>query len=174
MSRCCVIGVASGITGMKDIFVVIEHCENINDLRELGSEWLQELRNDEYGLDVNLDVIVADLESWSQGEGAILVARDETDDRILGVFALFAVPSYLGVQKLALEKYWYTREGSHFAGPKLYIEALNWCREHGCTHLIMGASRMASDRHDSICAFLEKTGAKHFETTYIYQLSEET
>jgi hypothetical protein len=148
--------------------MLIEQCQNIEELIPLGSEWLEEITADAYGLDVDLSVILADLEQWLNGEGAVLVAK--VDDEIVAMFALFAVPSYLGNQKIALEKYWYAREGHHFAGPKLYIEALNWAREHGCSHIITSGSKMASDRHDSICAFLEKTGAQHFETSYIYEL----
>jgi hypothetical protein len=140
----------------------------MEDLRPLGQEWLQELSADDYGLDVDLDVIVQDLKDWLQNEGVVLVAKE--NDEIIAVFALFAVPSYLGKQKIALEKYWYARTDHHVAGPKLYIEALDWAKQHGCSHLITSGSKMASDRHDSICKFLEKTGAQHFETSYIYKL----
>lgn len=166
--RLSVINATYGITG--DNFVIVEHCQNIEDLRELGLEWIHSLQNDKFGLCVDIETIKADLANWANGEGAILIAKDQDTNHILGMFALFAVPSYLGEQKLALEKYWYTREGSHFAGPKLYIEALNWARKHDCSHIITSGSKMISDRHDSICRFLEKTGAQHFETSYIYEL----
>jgi lysylphosphatidylglycerol synthetase-like protein (DUF2156 family) len=150
----------------------IEQCHNIEELRPLAESWASELSADEYGLDVDLDIVKADLESWLKGEGTVLVARE--GDEIVALFAVFAVPSYLGKQKIALEKYWYAKRGSHYAGPRLYLEALAWAREHNCSHLITSGSKMASDRHDSICRFLERAGAQHFETSYIYRLGDDT
>jgi len=131
---------------------------------------LSELQADKYGLDADIEVIKADLESWNKGEGAVLTAKHNNE--IVALFAVFAVPSYLGRQKIALEKYWYARKGSHFAGPRLYMEAIEWAKKHNCSHLITSASRMMPHRHDSICGFLAKTGAQHFETSYIYNLQE--
>ena len=148
--------------------MIIEQCKTVEDLRPLADEWLSELNAEEFGLETDIEVVKADLEWWLDGEGVVLVAKE--DDAILGMLAVFAVPSYLGRQKIALEKYWYCRNGSHFAGPKLYMEAIKWSKEHGCSHLITSGSKMASDRHDSICNFLEKSGAQHFETSYIYTL----
>lgn len=150
--------------------MIIEHCQNIEDLRPLAEAWMKESHPDEFGLEVDLEVVKADLESWMSGDGAVLIAREGDD--ILGMFALFVVPSYLGNQKIALEKYWYCKEGSHLAGPKLYIEAVKWAKEKGCSHLITSASKMASDRHDAICNFLTKAGARHFETSYILELTD--
>ena len=150
--------------------MLIEECDNIESLRQLGSEWLSELQADRYGLDADIEIIKADLESWNKGEGAVLVAKH--DNEIVALFALFAVPSYLGKQKIALEKYWYARKGSHFAGPRLYMAAIDWARQHNCSHLITSASKMMPDRHDSIGDFLLKTGARHFETSYIYQIGD--
>ena len=148
--------------------MVVEECKNIEELRPLAELWLKEITADDYGLDVDLNVIGEDLKKWIAGEGAILVAKQS--DVPIGLIAVFAVPSYLGKQKITLEKYWYAKKDGRMAGPKLYVEAINWAHSHGCSHLITSGSKMASDRHDSICRFLEKTGAKHFETSYIYKL----
>ncbi len=151
--------------------MIIEECTDIEQLKSLGEHWISELNADEFGLDVDIGVIKADLESWNKGEGVVYVAKE--GDTIIGMIAVFAVPSYLGNQKMALEKYWYTIDGSHFAGPRLYIEAVKWARDHGCSHIITCGSNMASDKHDAICRFMEHTGAKHFETSYIYHIGDE-
>lgn len=151
--------------------MVIETCTDIEELRELAQEWFDELHAYEYGLDTDIEVLFDDLRMWMNSEGAIFVAKE--NDIILGAIIVFAVPSYLGKQKIAVNKYWYARVGHHVTGPKLYIEAMNWARLHGCSHLLTSGSKMASDRHDSICQFLEKTGAKHFETSYVYELKED-
>jgi GNAT superfamily N-acetyltransferase len=148
--------------------VTIEQCQNIEELRPLAELWLKEHSADNYGLEVDIDVIAQDLMIWLCGEGTVLVAKE--NDEVIGMFALFVAPSYLGKQKIAVEKYWYTQRGRAVAGPKLYIEAVEWARLHGCSHLITSGSKMASDRHDAICRFLERTGARHFETSYIYEL----
>lgn len=150
--------------------MIIEQCQDVEQLKPLGESWLQELKADEFGLNVDLDVIIQDLKRCvlDTEDSAILVAKD--GGGIVGVFAVFAVPSYLGRQKMAVEKYWFTKEHHNVAGPRLYVEAVNWAKKYGCSHLITSGSKMASDRHDSICRFLEKTGARHFETSYIYTL----
>ena len=150
--------------------MVIEQCKDIMELKSLAEEWAKESRAGEFGLDVDLNIVKSDMESWLEGQGAVLVARE--GDEILAMFALFAVPSYLGNQKIALEKYWYARKGCHFVGPQLYTEAVKWARENGCSHLITSGSKMASGSHDSICRFLENTGARHFETSYIYEIGD--
>ena len=151
--------------------MTIEECKDIEVLRDLGSQWIKEVRNDLFGLDVDLDVVKADLQHWMDTtEGAVLAAKIE--GRIVGLFAVFAVPSYLGHQKVALEKYWYARRGSMFVGPKLYVEAVRWAKAHGCSHLITSGSMTMRKQHDAICRFLEKVGAQHFETSYIYNLRD--
>jgi len=156
---------------MENIVVIISECTDIEELRSLGQEWLDSLHADAYGMDTDIEVIAADLEMWLEEEGTVLVAKEE--DEVIGLIAVFAVPSYLGKQKIAVNKYWYVRDGYYFAGPKLYVKALEWARSHECSHLLTSGSKMASDRHDSICRFLEKTGAKHFETSYVYEIRQD-
>jgi hypothetical protein len=169
MLRHCVIDVSDGIEGVRA--VLVEQCDNIDDLRPLGQKWIGELSAEEYGLHTDIDTVIDDLKACSVNESVILVGKD--NDEIIALFAVFAVPSFLGDQKIAVEKYWYAQRDHHTAGPKLYTEAVKWAREHGCSHLLTSGSKMASDRHDSICRFLEATGAQHFETSYIYNLGEQ-
>lgn len=146
--------------------MIIEHCQNIEELRPLAEKWFEMHNGDEFGLDVDLETIFNDLREWQRNEGTILVARHEGEP--VGLFAVFVVPSFLGNQKIALEKYWFSR--ARVAGPRLYIEAVKWAQENGCSHLITNASNLASEMHDKVCRFLESTGAKMFETSYILEL----
>ena len=147
----------------------IEHCQDVEEIRPLGRLWLEKMNAGQYGLDTDLDVAIEDLKLWKNDfEGAILLAK--VDDEPIGVFAMFVVASYLGRQKIAIEKYWFVKDKQRMAGPRLYVEAVKWAKQHGCSHLITNASRLASDQHDSVCRFLERTGAMAFETSYIYRL----
>jgi len=148
----------------------VEYCHDVEKLRPLAERWMAESNAEKFGLDVDIDVIKQDLEQWLSGEGVVLVAYDGIQP--VAFLAVFAVPSYLGKQKIALEKYWYAMPGFTVAGPKLYCEAVRWAKDNGCSHLITSGSKLASGRHEGICRFLETTGAQHFETSYIYEIKE--
>lgn len=143
----------------------IEHGQNLDEIRPVGEQWLKEQNASDFGLKVDFETIVKDLEGWLEGEGTILVAMDGVQP--VGFLAVFALPSYLGPQKIALEKYWYTMTGHHTAGPRLLCEALKWAKEHGCSHLIMSASNLASNMHDQVCEFYQRMGFKPFESSFI-------
>jgi hypothetical protein len=146
--------------------MIIEQCQNIEELRPLAERWFEIQNGDDFGLDVDLETIFNDLREWQRNEGTVLVAKNENEP--VGLFAVFVVPSFLGNQKIALEKYWFSTLG--IAGPKLYIEAIKWSKKNGCSHLITNASHLASEMHDKVCRFLEMAGAKLFETSYIMEL----
>jgi hypothetical protein len=153
---------------LQGTYMLIKQCHNVEDLRPLAERWISESKAGQFGLEVDIEMIKKDLEIWMQGEGIVLAAYDGIQP--VGFIAVFIAPSYLGNQKIAVEKYWYAIPGYLIAGPKLYIEAVKWAKENGCSHVIFGGSKMSPDRHDGICKFLESTGAKHFETLYIYRV----
>lgn len=148
--------------------MLIKQCNDVEQLRPLAERWISELDASSFGLEVDIETIKKDLESWLNGEGVILIAYDGILP--VGFIAVFAVPSFLGNQKIAIEKYWYCIPGFPVAGAKLYVEAVAWAKSHGCSHLIASGSKLSLNRYDSICRFLEKTGAKHFEISYVYKL----
>ena len=55
--------------------MIIEQCKNIEELRSLAWDWMEDSHPEQFGLEVDLNVIKADLESWLAGEGAVLIAR---------------------------------------------------------------------------------------------------
>jgi hypothetical protein len=146
----------------------IEQISDVEQLRSLGQCWMLEQNGDDFGLDIDLETIMADLDRWIQAEGTIFIAYDGVQP--VGFFAVFAVPSFLGKQKIAIERYWFAIPGFSVAGPRLYCEAVRWAKENNCSHLIINASRLASAMHDKVCLFLEKNGAKPFETSFILEL----
>jgi hypothetical protein len=78
--------------------------------------------------------------------------------------------SYMGKQKIAVEKYWYCLREHPLAGVKLYAAAVYWAKAVGCSHLLASAS-CTSDRYERAGKFLEQAGARVFETTYITELN---
>jgi hypothetical protein len=147
----------------------IEYSQDVEDIRPLAQAWFAKCRADGFGLRGDLEWILQDLQSWlNQYTGTLLLAQDE--DRPVGFFAVFALPSYLSGELVALEKYWYADPNSVFAGPKLYVMARRWAIAAGCRHLIIAASHLAGDDHDKVANFCRSAGMRLFETTYIERL----
>jgi lysylphosphatidylglycerol synthetase-like protein (DUF2156 family) len=123
---------------------------DIADIMPLAERWVSEAKADEFGLDVDMDVLVADLKQWFEGESVMYVAM--VDDEPVGFMVVVVFDSYMGKQKIAVEKYWYCLREHPLAGARLYTEAIKWADENGCSHFIASASHL-SDRHDSLISW---------------------
>jgi hypothetical protein len=102
------------------------------------------------------------------GDGALLLAYDGVE--LVGFFSVFAAKSSVSEQGIAVETFWFARPNRKMAGPVLFRAAKDWAQNHGCTHLIVSGSRLASDLHDKVCKFCEAVGMQPFETSYIVRL----
>ena len=140
---------------------------NIYDVRPLFQDWIEQSRGDEFGLIMCLDDLDESLQQLVHQGGVLLIAYDQ--DSPVGWLALSQVPSFSGPQMIAYVTFWYSSNRSKLAGPRLMDAAKNWAVSHDCSHLFVGASRLASNSHDSICRYMERTGAKQFETIYIWE-----
>lgn len=147
--------------------VKIAYQIDVEKLRSLGERWFREHRARKYGIDVSVDDILADGKVWMEHEdAAVIVALD--GDEPVGFLALFATESFLGKQRFAIEKYWYATSG--VAIKMLMREAKNWAKEHGCSHLLMVASHIASDKYRKVIDLYHHLGMKLFETTFICEV----
>ena len=51
-----------------------------------------------------------------------------------------------------------------------YPVITKFAKENKCSHIMMNASKMISDKHDLVCKFYEKIGMKKFETCYLKEI----
>lgn len=148
---------------------MVELWDDAEKIRPLLDEWYKEQEGTVFGMDMNIDVYIKDMNTWVGNlGGTILVAIENS--ALMGFMALIIVPSEFGNQTWAIEKGWYVRPRSKSSAIKLYRKAEIWCKEKGCSHLIMTASRGASSLHDKVCKFYERMGMKQFETSYIKEI----
>ena len=150
----------------------IETTHDVERIREIAGRWLSGCNAQKLGFAISIDRALEDLREWVDTmPGDILLAYEPVSDydppELVGFFALFVCDSYLGPDKVALEKYWYAEPNHTRAGVALFRAAMEWSKEHGCSHLIASASGIASDLHDKVCRFFERQGMTLFETAYI-------
>ncbi|KKL69351.1 hypothetical protein LCGC14_2115800, partial [marine sediment metagenome] len=144
---------------------MIEVCDDAERIRPLLDEWYEEQEGAVFGMDMNVDAYIKDMNRWLGNLGGIILIAFE-ESVLVGFMTLIIVPSEFGNQTWCIEKGWYVRPRSKSSGIRLYRKAENWCREKGCSHLIMTASRGASSLHDKLCRFYERMEMKQLETSY--------
>lgn len=146
----------------------IQYVTDIEVFRPLCEVWMQKHNAADFGLKIDLDVITADAKEVLAAGGVLMGAK--LNDEWVGVMLLFVCRSFLGEQDFAIEKYWFAKPNLFSVGPAMLEEAKRWTKDQGCSHLVMSASNLASDLHDTVCAFYEMSGLKQFETSYIYEV----
>ncbi len=149
----------------------IEESQDVALLHPLLRHWEKICHGDAFGLEVTVAGVEQDLQArLDLGNGTLLLAWDGIE--LVGFFAVSAVKSPLSGQQIAVETFWFALPNKKMAGPALFRAAQQWAKVHGCTHLIVSASRLASGLHDKVCSFCEKVGMKPFETAFICEVSE--
>jgi hypothetical protein len=145
----------------------IEALDNMDSLNGLLDEWYTDQNGEFMGLDMNIETFCECIKAWLKSfDGVILVAINKEP---VGFLVLVKLPSEFGEQVWGVEKGWYALPNTG-AGLKLYRAAERWCRENGCSHLIMTASNAASGLHDKVGHFYERMGMTKFETSYLKDL----
>jgi hypothetical protein len=150
----------------------VERIEHVDELRPLARLWVEGSNAARFGLRMDVSILLTDLAVSLQEESALFAVKDGSE--VVGMFAVFALPSYLGDQKVAVEKYWYSMPDYHVVGPMLFKEGLRWAQRHGCSHLLCSASVLATDKHEKLERFYVSQGMKKLETVYIKNLEEES
>lgn len=147
--------------------------DDIETLRPIVDSWKENVRDNEFG-------IVADDVDKHLLELGMMAVRDDADliilydeDVPIGYIGLRYFDSPLGNQKMANEHYFYViPEKRGLSSMRLIRNAKTLAKLKGCSHIILNASNLASDMHDKICRFYEKSGMKKFETSYICLIEE--
>ena len=144
---------------------------NIETLRPIVESWEKDVRANEFGIiadDVNKYLM--ELHSMAFNENSDLLVLYDKDIPI-GFVGLQYFDSPLGNQRIANEHYLYViPEKRGISSMRLIKNAKIVAKLKNCSHIIMNASNLASELHDKVCGFYEKTGMKLFETSYIQAL----
>jgi GNAT superfamily N-acetyltransferase len=149
------------------------HTAIVNDIRiteGIAREWLAAAGVYDKGVKLDYDVIMSDMALWMESDDADMIGLFDGDD-LVGVLAIFSVPSYLGRQVFAAEKYWYVTPSCR-TGSKLLLDAAKkWAKDHGASHLISSASCLMGDEiHERLGRFYRSRGFELFETMYITEV----
>ena len=144
--------------------------DEIESLRPIAESWQENVQDNEFGIitDVNKHLL----------ELGVMAANDNSDLLVLydgeipiGYLGLQYFNSPLGNQRIANEHYFYViPEKRGISSMRLIKNAKFLAKHKGCSHLILNASNLASDMHNKLCEFYEKTGMKKFETSYISEV----
>jgi hypothetical protein len=152
--------------------VRVEQTQDVERLRGFFDVWTQTAHGDEFGIDIDTDSILAQIDMrLTFGKGVILIAIDSNDNPA-GFFVVETYASGLGgKQTFAGESFWFALPNRVMAGPYLAKAAKKWAKENGCSHLTISGSRLASDLHDKVCNFCERMDMKPIETVYITEVA---
>lgn len=145
--------------------------DDIETLRPIAESWQKNVRANEFG-------IIADDIGKFLTELGIMAVKDDADLIVLydgktpvGYIGLQYFDSPLGNQRMANEHYFYViPEKRGLTSIRLIKNAKNLAKLKGCSHIILNASNLASDMHEKICSFYEKSGMNLFETSYICEV----
>jgi len=149
--------------------VKIEYVTDIEELRRLGESWLELQNGDKFGIKIDVDAILKDAAATLKLNSGVVIGAKENDEWV-GFMHIFVAGSFLGDQLMAVEKYWYARPNAIMAAPRMLAQAKIWAAEKGCSHLIMSASNLASDKYPHVCGFYTRCGLKLFESSYICEI----
>ncbi len=144
--------------------------KDVMAIRPLYDDWAAIANGQKFGLDIDIEYADANLQKLLLAGGTLLVAYDA--DQPVGFFSISPMQSFFGRQTFAMETMWFALPSSPRAGLLLFKEAIKWTESHGCSHLMLSGSWLASGMHDAVCRFCEKVGAVQFETVYLLKIDD--
>jgi len=142
---------------------------DVERLRPLVQCWKNEANGDAFGLNIDIDCLLTDIDKMMKGDDSILLVLEQ-DDQIQGFMGIQTFISPLSNQKIANEHYWYVLPDKRRYGRLLLDLAKIWSSMAGCSHFMTNASKLASNLHDGVCKVYTRVGMKHFETTFIMEI----
>lgn len=147
----------------------IEYWTDAERLMPLLEKWYLEQKTAVFGIDMDIEVFVADMNKWLTNLGGVILAALDGAD-LVGFMVVITVPSEFGNQTWGFEKGWYVLPKTKAAALLLYRRAEQWCADRGCSHFIMSASNAASKLHDKVCKFYRRMGMTKFQTEFIKEI----
>jgi GNAT superfamily N-acetyltransferase len=147
----------------------VGHIDNAEWLRPIAERWKEEANGD-FGIHIDVNHHLEDMQRLIDDEGSELFGLFK-DEKVVGYLGILMFNNPLGAGRVANEHYWYVHPDHRgFGSTKLLHAAKIWAKENNCSHLILNASKLASDLHDTVCRMYERLGLDHFETSYICEV----
>jgi hypothetical protein len=140
-----------------------------DDLQSLLGAWVQECNSDDFGLTIDTQKVDEDLKAVAQGTRSTVLAL-EKGGLVVGILGLVAFPSAMGPEQIANEHYWYVMPEHRGYLRSFITYARSWARTMACSHLMLNASYMASDRCERVGELYKKMGLKPFENVFITEV----
>jgi hypothetical protein len=146
---------------------IVEYKPDI-DLIPLLREWRSETKMVEFGIQGYVPDTVEFLKNLTN-KGTVLVLMAQNIP--VGIMGLCPMKSPVGPQQIANEHFWYISPHFRGYGRKMLRAAEFWSKGHGCSHLIVNASYMASDLCDKVSKLYELLNFSHFEKSFIKEVA---
>ena len=145
----------------------IQYCLGTATLKPLIIEWAKEINGDDFDMNIDPNCILADIER-------LVVSRDADvlllvhDDEPIGYLGIIISRSPTNGARIANEHHWFVSKAHRgVAAIRLLKAARQWGKDRGCSHIILTASKLASNLHNRTCKLYERLGMQLFETSYI-------
>lgn len=146
---------------------------DISKLTQVAESWASECNGEEMGIDIDIEVFLEKLADFALGPDSELFVI-ENDGIVFGILGMEIFDSPTGKQRVANEHYWYViPEHRGVSSIRLLRHGMKWAKDKNCSHIMLNASRLASNLHDEVCHLYECMGFKGFETVYIKNISKE-
>lgn len=142
---------------------------DVEVLRTLAESWLGEQATQEYGVKVDVDVIMAKLADAAKHDWTELIISWHGPIAV-GVYAIFRAPSFFGEQQFALGLYWYVMPEFAGHGLRLLREAKKWAAANGCSHFMPCVSMLAGRMYNDAAKILKLDGYRKFESVYVIEV----
>lgn len=144
---------------------------DIHDLRPIAESWRDECNGKGFALEADPDELLREFYRLANvGNGCELIVMFK-DGRPVGIMGLTIFKSPIGKDRICNEHFWYVLpEHRGFKSLKMLGHATQWAKSKGCSHFMANASRLAGGLHDQVCHIYERSGMKHFETTYLMEV----
>lgn len=143
---------------------------DISRLVQVAESWASECNGEEMGIDIDVAVFLEKLAEFARGPDSELFVI-ENDEIVFGILGMEIFDSPVGKQRICNEHFWYViPEYRGASSIRLLRHGMKWAKEKGCSHIMLNASRLASNLHDEVCRLYERIGFKEFETVYVKKI----
>jgi hypothetical protein len=140
-----------------------------DDLTLVLDAWAKEWQGEDFGLTIDPVKVEADIQKVAADNKCLVLALVK-DNAVVGIMGLVTLTSAIGPERIANEHCWYVMP-EHRTWMRSFITyAKAWAQTMGCSHLMLNASYMASDRADRVGSLYQKMGLKPFENVFITEV----
>ena len=145
--------------------------DDIETLRPIVESWQENIQDNDFGIIADdIDKYLTELSNMVLRPDADLIVLYDKETPV-GYIGLNYFESPLGNQRMANEHFFFViPEKRGLSSMRLLKGAKYLAKLKGCSHIIFNASNLASELHDKICKFYEKSEMKKFETSYISEV----